>query len=412
MSAALLGWVSLVTGVVGEPLIAFENARVEVGDGTALERATVVVAGDKIVSVGTPPPPPGATRINAEGKVISPGLFHVGSQIGLLEISLEEGTVDTQARTTAPGLRAVDGFNPASPRVAVDRAQGVTSAVVAPIGNLLSGTGAVIQLNGQPPIGALNGGVWGAFGGSAREAAGVRGVALLELMRIFSDARFYRANAASFDKNASRPLALPPVHLLALSDVIDNKQPLVLAVDRESDIRALLAFAAAQKLRVIVWGGAEAWRLAPELAAAKVPVVVTPSAGEPFSFDALMARDDNAALLAAAGVPLIISSGGTDLGTTRVRQEAGIAVSYGLPYATAMQAITLEPARAFGATDRGVLAPGKQADIVMWSGDPLETRTLPVLVMIGGVKYEPDSRHTALAKRYRKRPQAPASVTR
>jgi imidazolonepropionase-like amidohydrolase len=222
---------------------------------------------------------------------------------------------------------------------------------------------------------------------------------LLRLREIFDDVRFYKANRAAYDKAATRDLALPRVHLEALIDVVDGKLPLVVNVNRASDITALLAFAQEQKIRVVVDGGAEAWVLAKELAQAKVPVILTPSAAEPSSFDALRARDDAASILQQAGVVVAIASGND--GTTRARQEAGVAVAYGMTHEAALQAITQAPARIFGLdNDVGTVAVGKRANLVVWSGDPFETKTAADVVVIGGEKMSTDTRQLMLARKY------------
>lgn len=400
----------LVASLLAAAPIAIVDAKVELGNGAALEGKTcVVVDGGKIIAVGGTPPQ-GATVVNGAGKVLTPGFIHVGSQLGIVEIGLEPSTVDTRLSGLVPGFRAIDGFNPSSPRIAIDRAEGITSIVLSPDGALLAGTGYVVDLGADMGAAARakKAAVVGGFGMWARgDAGGARGGVVLELRRALDDARFFKANRAAFDRNAVRALALPRVHLEALGDVVDQKLPLALAVDRASDIRALLLFAKENRVKVIVMGGAEAWLVADELAAAQVPVVVMPSAGEPFSFDALYARDDNAALLAQKGVRVIVSSGGTDLGTTRVRQEAGVAVSYGLPYGKALAAVTLEPARAFGVDkELGSIEKGKRADLVLWSGDPFETTTVAEALWIRGEPVDLSTRQKALAERYKQRNKA------
>jgi imidazolonepropionase-like amidohydrolase len=390
--------------------IAIVDARVEAGNGAVLEGKTIVVVdGERIVSVGvfSGALPKDAVIVNGAGKVLTPGLIHVGSQVGLVEIGLERSTVDVSLSGAVPGFRAIDGFNTSSPRVAIDRAEGVTSIVLSPEGPLLAGTGFVVDLAGDPAAvtRARRAAVFGGFGMSAKDAAGgARGGVVLELRRALDDTRFFLANRAAYDRNATRALALPRVHLEALGGVAQKKLPLAMRADRAADIRALLAFAKEQRVDVIVLGGAEAWLVADELAAANTPVVILPSAGEPSSFDALYARDDNASLLHQKGVRVILSPGGTDLGTTRVRQEAGIAVSYGMPRNAALKAVTLEAARAFGADQElGSIEKGKRADLVLWSGDPFETTTVAEAVWIRGERADLATRHKALAERYKLR---------
>ncbi len=405
----------LTASVIAAP-IAIVDARIEVGDGTTIDKGTIVVDNGKIVAIGaTVAVPAGAERVDGRNKVVTPGLIATGSQLGIIEVNLERFTVDAEVNdhvwgTSVPAFRAIDGFNPLSPRIPIDREQGITSVVVTPWGNLIYGQGFVVDTSGTlaskktatraAMFASLNG--WGA----RAAGGGARGGVLLRLREIFDDVRFFQANKAAFDRAGARELSMARVHLEAMIDVVTGRLPLVMHVDRASDIQALLVFAAEQKIRVIIDGGAEAWLLADDLAKAKVPVLLQPSTMEPRSFDALRARDDCAAILQKAGVTVVISAGATDNGTTRVRQEAGVAVSYGLPYGAAIEAITRAPARVFGVDGPagvGTLAVGKRADVVMWSGDPLETSTLTELVLVNGARMSLDTRQKQLAARYRRR---------
>jgi imidazolonepropionase-like amidohydrolase len=188
-----------------------------------------------------------------------------------------------------------------------------------------------------------------------------------------------------------------------LQPVLAGKLPLLVAVDRATDIQALLDLARDYRLKVIVQGGAEAWKLAPALAAAKVPVLVSGQDNIPASFDALGARQENAALLRRAGVSVVITAGAIENFNVRnVRQHAGNAVAYGLPWAEALRAVTLAPAEAFGVGEAvGSLAVGKAANVVVWSGDPFEFSTRAEHVFVRGVERVEPSRQDLLSDRYR-----------
>ena len=185
--------------------------------------------------------------------------------------------------------------------------------------------------------------------------------------------------------------------------MLAGKLPLLVAVDRASDIQALLDLAREYRLRVIVQGGAEAWRVAPALAAAKVPVLVSALDNIPASFDALGARQENAALLRRAGVPVVITAGAVESFNVRnVKQHAGNAVAYGLPWDEALRAVTLAPAEVFGVADTvGSLAVGKAANVVVWSGDPFEFSTRVEHVFVRGVERVERSRQDLLSERYK-----------
>ena len=190
--------------------------------------------------------------------------------------------------------------------------------------------------------------------------------------------------------------------------MVQGRTPLLVRVQRAADIAQVLRFAAAEHVHVVLEGAQEAWELAPELARAGVPVLVDPEDDLPESFDTLGARLDNAARLQAAGVAVVIQ-GSRDFNNLRqARFNAGTAVAYGMPYEAAIAALTSVPAKVFGFSDRaGSLEPGRDADVVVWNGDPLDTSTWPVAVFIAGRQQPDTSRGLQLRDRYL--PQAMAA---
>jgi hypothetical protein len=174
----------------------------------------------------------------------------------------------------------------------------------------------------------------------------------------------------------------------------------VFTVHRASDILQVLGFARRQGVRPVIHGGAEAWIVAEELARAGVPVLLDPLLNLPRNFDMLGARLDNAALLAEAGVVIAIS-GAESHNARKVRQMAGNAVSHGLDHGAALAALTIAPARIFGVADRvGSIEKGKRADLVLWSGDPLEVTTVADMVISNGRVDSMETRQTKLRDRY------------
>jgi imidazolonepropionase-like amidohydrolase len=162
-------------------------------------------------------------------------------------------------------------------------------------------------------------------------------------------------------------------------------------------------------VRFIVQGGAEGWRVADQLAAAKIPVMIDPLVYGPAGFDQVHARRDNAALLHAAGVVLIIAPSERTHNVRSLRETAGNAVREGLPHQAAMAALTHVPAKAFGVTDRGRIAAGAIADLVLWTGDPLELSSAAHQVWVEGRAVELRSRQTVLFEKYRALPGTPTS---
>jgi imidazolonepropionase-like amidohydrolase len=187
---------------------------------------------------------------------------------------------------------------------------------------------------------------------------------------------------------------------------VEGKIPLVVAADRASDIEALLGFAGEQKIRIVIRGAAEAHLVAEPLARAGVPVIVHPFVYGPGSYDQIHGRADNAARLFAAGVPLVIGEH-TGHNLRKLRQLAGNAVREGLPWEAAFDAISAAPARAFGMAGYGVLEPGAVANVVVWSGDPLEIATRVERLFVHGREIELNSRQQELFERYRTLPGTP-----
>jgi imidazolonepropionase-like amidohydrolase len=213
--------------------------------------------------------------------------------------------------------------------------------------------------------------------------------------------RFYMRNKQGFDRGDSRDLGLSRADLEALIPVVEGRMPLLVRVDRASDIRQVLKVAREDRLKVIIDGGAEAWMLAGEIASAGVPVIINPLTNLPGNFERRAATLENAARLQAAGVVFAIQGNGGGHRARETRFNAGNAVANGLSYDAAVKAITVNPARIFGMSDRvGTLEAGKEADVVVWDGDPLEPMTRPVAIFVRGAQQPMTSRQTELRDRY------------
>jgi imidazolonepropionase-like amidohydrolase len=394
------------------PAIAYAGATVHLGNGEVIENATVVIAGGKIQQIGKNlAAPAGATLLPAKGMVITPGLVDALTSIGLVEVSLESSTRSDQQRATTDvvhaGFRAADAYNPASVVIAVARSEGLTSAGVMPTGGLISGQSAWVDLDGATAAEAVAAAPLALHVHLDSDAPGDgagHGTAILKVREAFDDARTFQKSRAAWERNQTRRFAPSRLDLEALAGALDEKLPVVFHVDRAADILAALAIAREFKLRPVIAGGAEAWKVATTLAAAKVPVIVFPLQG-PSSFDALGAREDNAAILDKAGVAVGVSTGDTH-NARKLRQVAGNAVRSGLPHEAALAAITRVPAEAFGMGARyGTLAAGKAANLVVWSGDPLEIGTQVLDVVIRGRRIPLKSRQSALLEKYRRLPK-------
>ena len=392
-----------------ERAFALVGAELHVGDGAVITGAVVTVVGERVVDVGGPEArarvPAGAAVVDLTGAVLTPGLIAADTALGLVEIELEPSTRDDASGGGDPIRAAYDAaaaLQAESSVLQVQAIDGVTSAAVSPGGGLLSGQVAWIDLlHGdrarmivRPRI-AVCGALGQVLGGS-------RAATLAKLREVLADARFYRSRRAAHERAQLRGLAAHPRDLEALFPVLDRKAPLVLAAERESDIAAAIDLAREEALRVVITGGAEAWKQAAALAAAKIPVLVQPSANLPGSLDTLGARLDNAALLAAAGVDVGLAVFGAPHNLRNLAQEAGIAVANGLPWERALTASTLAIARAYGMeATHGSVRPGKVANLVAWDGDPFELSSAPRQVYIRGEAIPMVSRQTLLRERYR-----------
>jgi len=390
---------------------AIVDTTIEVGDGTIIEHGTVVFDGPRIIAVGKGAVPAGAVVVDGRGKVTSPGFVAVDSQVGLFAVGMETGHGDSAtAGNVRAAFRAADGYNPLASSVAVDREEGVTSAVLSPSGStLVVGQGSVVELRTSlqaVPDPERPAAMFGAYSGHvAANFGGGRSALALALRTLIDDTRVYQRQRAAYDRGELRALSADASQLRAFIPVVEGRLPFVVRADRATDILALLDVAARDKLQLMIVGGAEAWLVADRLKAAKVPVLLTPSTAGSISFDALHARDDLAAVLATAGVDVVITSWASDNGTTRLRQEAGIAVQNGLPRAAAIKAIAAGPAALFkvqhDGQPAGILAVGARANVVVWSGDPLEVLSIAEQIWVAGEAQTAPSRQRQLANKYK-----------
>jgi imidazolonepropionase-like amidohydrolase len=391
----------------GAETVAITGATVHtMGAAGTLHGATVVIAGGRIQAVGTGVAiPAGARRIDAAGKVVTPGLLDSFTQLGLVEVSAVRDTED--ATNESPNLSAAfdvsEGINPRSMLIPVNRVEGITRAITAPGEgkSLFLGQGALIALDGGPATVVRRSVAQFVELGEAgaRLAGGTRGAAAIELRTALADALDYAANRAAYDHRQHRDYSLPRADLEALLPVARGEQPLVVDVNRASDIEAVLALAHDMKLHVILAEATEGWEVAAQIAAAHVPVLMNPLSNLPGSFERLGATLENAARMARAGVTLAFMTGDSH-NSRNLRQEAGNAVAYGLPWDAALAAMTVNPARIWGLSDYGTLEPGKEADVVVWDGDPLEVTSAAEHVFIRGVEMPQDSRQLRLRDRY------------
>ena len=373
------------------------------------EDITVIIQNGKITYIGNGGAkiPVGAQVIDGTGKILTPGLVATGTRLGLVEISAVGSTNEggfTDAAPVHASFQVTDGYNPNSIVIDVARNGGITSTVSMPSGGLIAGQSAWMTLaEGSVDDITVDGSaaLHVTLGSDARGTGdGSRGRALQRLRALFDDAQHFGKNRSAYDRGQTRPYGASHHDLEALLSVLQGKMPMVVSVNRKSDIAAALKFAKQYKIRIVLFGATEAWMLATEIAAAKVPVILSPKDNLPTSFDNVHVVDDAATRLAKAGVPVIIAPLEDASSARTLRQLAGLAVAHGLTWEQAFAAITTTPAAVFGA-DRGTLKKGAAADLVLWTGDPLELSSAPEAIFIGGVKQSMENHQTLLRERYR-----------
>lgn len=407
LGAALL--VLLLAGTAGSSRaqpIALTGGRVVTGTGETVDGGVVLFEDGVIRAVGADVAiPAGATRIDIQGRWVTPGFVNALTHVGLHEIGTD--TYDATVRgDVSAAMNVLDAFNPASQVIPTVLREGTTTVVSAPSGGLVSGQAAVVDLLGarveemtlQAPAAVV-----AHLGDAARPAGGgSRAGVMARLRQLLEDARTYHAQREAYDRGQLRPLSAPAADLEALGPVLRREVPLLVTANRRSDLENALRLAREFDLRLVLAGAKEGWTVAELLAREDVPVLVDALDNIP-SYDATSPRLDNAALLAAAGVKVLFATFSTHFGQ-ELRQAAGNAVAHGLRHEDALLGLTAHPAAVFGYADRaGTLAPGQAATLVVWSGDPLELSTEAERVFVRGREVPRESRQQALMERYRER---------
>lgn len=376
-----------------------------------IRRGTVVITGGRIVAVGADVAvPAGAKIVDATGKIVTPGLVAAGTSLGLIEVRAVETTDDraTDASDLSAAFDAGYGLNPDSLLIPVARLGGITRAIATPAYKdkggrelLFAGQAAAVVLDGRAMLMKRGVAMVLEMGDAGAErAGGARAAELVALRALFAEVRDYKARRAAYDRGETRDYVLSRADIEALIPVVEGRMPLLVSVNRAADIRDVLALGREERLKLILESASEGWRVADEIAAAGVPVLLTPVENTPASFEMLGATLTNAARLAAAGVAIAIEGNGNHR-EREMRYNAGNAVANGLDWTAALASITISPARIFGLADHiGSLEVGKDGDAVIWDGDPLDTLARPTAVFIRGAAQPMTSRATELRDRY------------
>ena len=407
-------------------VFAIRNARIVTVSGADIENGTVVIRDGKIEAVGTAVNvPAGAQSIDGRGLSVYPGMIDAGTNMGLVEVPQgANGTVDTsEVGELNPNAKAITAVNPHSAHIAVTRVEGITNTLTAPTGGLISGQAALINLLGTAPkemavvpqfalvinyprIG-FGGGGFGGFQAPVNltETLSNNERQVDRIRKMLRDAEAYGRSLDAYERDKSLPRPDRNVVLEPLVPYVRGQQPVIFRADREAEIRGALKFAEEMKLKPIILGGNDAWRVASLLKEKNVPVILTgvfslPSR-EDDAYDMLY---ENPAKLQQAGVRFAISTGDAGAEVRNLAQYAGMAAAFELSKADAVKAVTLYPAQIMNVADRlGSIEPGKMANLVVTDGDLLEIRTRIRYLFIDGRPVVLTSRHTELNDAFKNR---------
>jgi imidazolonepropionase-like amidohydrolase len=388
--------------------------------GVSLVNASVSIQKGRILAVadaGTPlETGKDATMIDAPGLHLYPGMIDAATVLGLTELGSARETQDfAEGGDFQPDLRASIAINPDSELIPVTRANGITTVVTRPMGSLIAGQSALINLAGWVPKEmalvdplALHVEFPTSFPVFRGDPSAMRlGRAVTRKQREEKIRRLKELfqQAVSYDNSRKQSPEKPlNPRLEALVPYARGVKPVVIQAQSRQQIMEALQLADDLKLKVILSGGTDAWKVTEELKKRQVPVIVGPTMTLPQdSYDPYDAPYTCPARLHEAGVPFCIRSAGTT-NTRNLPYEAAMAVSYGLPPEEGFKAVTLYPAQILGVAGQlGTIEKGKRANLVLTDGDPLQASTQVKALFIDGQPLEPASKHTRLYDRYRER---------
>ena len=388
---------------------ALTNATIEtVTNGTV--KGTLIISDGKIADIGgNLPIPSGATEIDCNGLTIYPGLIDSGTRLGLAEVSSVSLTEDfNELGDATPQMQALTAVNPNSVAIPVTRVNGVTTVISKPSGGVMPGTASLIHLLGYTPQQMYGGfqavvvnypssgrrGRWDRR--SDEEIKKAEEEALKKLNDVFDEAYLYhRIDSAAAGKADMMPDYNPA--LKALLPVVRKEMPIMVEVNAAKDIQSALRWVEEKDLNVIFTGVAEGWRVADEIAAAKIPVITGPILSLPTrQSDRYDRAYSNAGMLHKAGVKVALRTDDAE-NVRNLPFNAGFAAAYGMGKEAALKAVTIVPAELFGVADQiGSLEKGKVANLFVTDGDPFETKTQIKHLFISGYNVPLDSRHIRL----------------
>ena len=353
--------------------------------------------------------------IDATGKILTPGIIPTDTDIGIVEIGALSVTRDDSSDLYQIGFSIYDAFNPNSVLIPWNRSNGITSTLTLPqnTDSPIGGLGSFFVLDSNIKISGFKDIVMiGRVGGSGGKSRAETFSIIEDLLEFASslgsrDMETYKEIAELIDNSPiAETMELHPRDLQALYKLVNDDLPLIINANRASDLLKLIEIKRKYDLNLIIMGAQEAGLVANQIAENDIPLIINPINNIPESFDELAANIELAAKLEKLGITIMFNAPRSH-NFHLVRQGAGVAVANGMSYAGAIKALTLSPVEVFNLGDRGQIAQGKIADLIIWDADPLEPSSMPEKVFINGKDVDLTSRMTRLTDRYTKNKEKP-----
>ena len=404
----------LSTAVVNSESVLIQDITILDGKNNEPFVGNVLIDDNKISQVSTSSLR-GDLVINGTGKILTPGIISTDTEIGIVEIGALSVTRDDSSNLYQIGFSIYDAFNPNSVLIPWNRSNGITSTLTLPqnTNSPIGGLGSFFVLDSSLEIsGSKDVVMIGRVGGSGSESRAETFAIIEDLLEFASsidssDMKTYKDIAEIIDGSPiAETMELHPRDLKALYKLVNDELPLIIKANRASDLLKLIKLKEEYDLNLIIMGAQEAGLVASRIAESKIPLIINPINNIPESFDELGANIELAGKLEDLGITLMFNAP-RDHNYHLIRQGAGVAVANGMSYAGALKALTLSPVEVFKLGNRGQIAPGKIADLIIWDADPLEPSSMPEKVFINGEDIDLTSRMSRLTERYTKNKEKP-----
>jgi len=404
----------LSTAVVNSESVLIQDITILDGKNNEPFVGNVLIDDNKISQVSTSSLR-GDLVINGTGKILTPGIISTDTEIGIVEIGALSVTRDDSSNLYQIGFSIYDAFNPNSVLIPWNRSNGITSTLTLPqnTNSPIGGLGSFFVLDSSLEVsGSKDVVMIGRVGGSGSESRAETFAVIEDLLEFASsidssDMKTYKDIAEIIDGSPiAETMDLHPRDLKALHKLVNDELPLIIKANRASDLLKLIKLKEEYDLNLIIMGAQEAGLVASRIAESKIPLIINPINNIPESFDELGANIELAGKLEDLGITLMFNAP-RDHNYHLIRQGAGVAVANGMSYAGALKALTLSPVEVFKLGNRGQIAPGKIADLIIWDADPLEPSSMPEKVFINGEDIDLTSRMSRLTERYTKNKEKP-----